>query len=115
MTSDSNSSPQSTGEWETRWGALAYSEDDRILGVAEAKVSKSAARKAAVDFCIQGGGVGCKAQVFYKNGCVAIASSEGVYSSRTSTSSSKERAESLALQECGKVDCKIYYSGCSSG
>ncbi|WDJ07612.1 DUF4189 domain-containing protein [Xanthomonas campestris] len=113
MSPSNNSAPQPTGEWRTRWGALAYSKDDKILGVAESKASKSDARKAAVDFCTQAGGVGCKVQVFYKNGCIAIASSQATYSSKTSTSASKVRAESIALEECGKSDCKIYYSGCS--
>ncbi|MFS8393314.1 DUF4189 domain-containing protein [Xanthomonas campestris pv. raphani] len=113
ISSGSSSSPQPTGEWQTRWGALAYDVDDRSLGVAESRLSKSDARDVAVRFCMQGGGKGCKAKVFYKNGCIAVASSERMDTSKSYISSSKIRAESLALKQCGEADCKIFYSGCS--
>ncbi|WP_139052540.1 DUF4189 domain-containing protein [Xanthomonas cannabis] len=108
-----SSNPQPTGEWQTRWGALAYDEDDKSLGVAEGRRSKSEARDVAVEFCMQGGGKGCSAKVFYKNGCIAVASSEQRNISKSYISSSKVRAEDLALKLCGIGDCKIFYSGCS--
>lgn len=118
--------PGPTGEWETRWGAIA--EDSAAVepganvstGVAASQKSKRAAESLAIDRCMQGGGKKCRIRMTYHNQCVALADPVGVRVSGAITTAS--RAESVdiakanALSQCEGIPgqkCEVYYSACS--
>ncbi|MFS8431137.1 DUF4189 domain-containing protein [Xanthomonas campestris pv. raphani] len=113
MGTTGGASPQASGEWKTKWGALARSADSSILGVSAKESSKNSARSTALNFCKKAGGEGCKVTLVYKNACVAQASSYQVNLSITYTESTTKLAEKGALEKCGSSDCKITYSECS--
>ncbi len=118
-----------TGEWETRWGAIAEESAPRspgtplATGVSESKKSKREATKVALDECKKVGGQKCTISLTYYNQCVALADpvmeqlrSKGGKSTgyRAETA---DLAKSLALKECEGLDggqkCRIIYSACS--
>ncbi|MEA5124570.1 DUF4189 domain-containing protein [Xanthomonas floridensis] len=107
--------PQATGEWQTRWGAIAVDDAGLRIGVSSGESSKRAARKLAASRCTEGGGSGCKAIIDYKNGCIAMAGSAKANRSSSYQADSIKRAEQLAMEVCGKKydDCKVIYSECS--
>ncbi|MBB3825995.1 DUF4189 domain-containing protein [Xanthomonas arboricola] len=113
IASGNSNVPQPTGEWKARWGALARSQDNSVLGVAAKEHSKSAAKKNAIKACMEIGGVNCKVKVFYKNSCIAQAQSTQLGKFNTFNDNSKELAESNALRDCGHADCVVGYSDCS--
>ncbi|MBB3833801.1 hypothetical protein FHR55_002011 [Xanthomonas arboricola] len=113
IASENSNVPQPTGEWKARWGALARSQDNSVLGVAAKEHSKSAAKKNAIKACMEVGGVNCKVKVFYKNSCIAQAQSTQLGKFNTFNDNSKELAESNALRDCGHADCVVGYSDCS--
>ncbi|MCS3849000.1 hypothetical protein GGR70_004085 [Xanthomonas campestris] len=113
MGTTGGASPQASGEWKTKWGALARSEDGSVLGVAAKESSKYSARSTALKFCKNAGGQGCKVTLVFKNACVAQASSDERNISIAYTESTKNSAEKGALEKCGSSDCKITYSECS--
>ncbi|WDK27186.1 DUF4189 domain-containing protein [Xanthomonas campestris] len=111
-----NSSPQPTGEWKTRWGALARDEITQTLGVAAGEKSKSAARHAAIDFCSQNGAKACKVVFVYKNACVAVMESQSAANSSVISAPDSKQALKMATEKCegrGVSDCKLTYSACS--
>ncbi|WP_082861752.1 DUF4189 domain-containing protein [Xanthomonas floridensis] len=114
MGGNSGQEARPTGEWSTRWGALARDKADTVVGVSVREKSKSAARKNAIAECQKLGGEHCEATVTYKNACIAVAESTAANKSNTSISSTKAEAEKLTLATCAETDCKIVYSDCSS-
>ncbi|MEA9677134.1 DUF4189 domain-containing protein [Xanthomonas campestris pv. raphani] len=111
--SSTSNTPQPTGEWETRWGALARDKSNSVLGVSAKESSRSAAKKVAMKFCTEAGGESCEVKVVYKNGCIAQAQSNSRGAFNTYIDTSKVLAEKNALKNCGAVDCTIGYSDCS--
>lgn len=117
-----------TGEWETRWGAIAedYSANERgvpaATGASDSRRSKREANEAALAQCNQLGGQKCKVVMSYHNQCVAIADpkpvSQGgrggksvVYRAQT-----EDLAKSEAMKRCspdGRGECSLIYSACS--
>ncbi|MEA9675859.1 DUF4189 domain-containing protein [Xanthomonas campestris pv. raphani] len=113
MSSGSSGSPQPTGQWDTRWGALARSKDNSVLGASDSEKKKSSAKKKALDLCVQTGGEECKVTLVYKNSCVAQAQSRTLERLNTFLHKSAALAEESALKECAHQDCRITYSACS--
>ncbi|RRT96211.1 DUF4189 domain-containing protein [Stenotrophomonas sp. 278] len=117
-----------SGEWLTRWGAIAedFSAHERgvatATGVAESRRSKREAGKVAVDQCQKAGGLKCKVVASYYNQCIAIADpkpkSQGGPGGKSNIFSavSEDRARSEALRICGEgsgSQCTVAYSACS--
>lgn len=120
--------PVPTGEWETRWGAIAQDASPApgamlAIGVSESRASKGEAASIALSQCGKGGGVNCKILMEYHNQCVALAGPEvseyrlrggATYSSRAP---SEAEAKLNSIRECragGKVtSCQLIYSACS--
>ncbi|WP_115528119.1 MULTISPECIES: DUF4189 domain-containing protein [Xanthomonas] len=110
-----NGLAQPSGEWQTRWGAIAVDDVGKNLGVSSGESSKSKANKLAVSRCGEEGASGCKAIITYKNGCIAMAGSASEKKSSSYQADSIVRAEQLALEVCDKQygSFKVIYSECS--
>ncbi|WP_355586630.1 DUF4189 domain-containing protein [Xanthomonas cannabis] len=113
MSSGSSGAPQPSGQWDTKWGALARSKDSSVLGASDSERKKSSAKKKALDLCVQIGGEQCKVTLVYKNSCVAQAQSRTLGKLNTFLHKSAAFAEGSALKECGHQDCRITCSVCS--
>lgn len=123
------SAPVPTGEWVTRWGAIAQGAAGKsgvptAIGVSESKSSKALAVSAALASCAEAGGASCRVLIDYHNQCVALAG-PGIreyrengggetYSFRAPT---QREAQLKALQGCrdqGRgLTCELVYSACS--
>ncbi|WP_425598957.1 DUF4189 domain-containing protein [Xanthomonas cannabis] len=113
---ESGGVPQPSGEWRTRWGALARDELTQTLGVSAGEKSKSAARRAAINYCGLKGAKACKVIFEYKNACVAVVESKSMASSSTISAPNSEQAFEMASDRCeikGARDCELIYSACS--
>lgn len=122
------SSPRPTGEWQTRWGAIAEDSSANQRGVAGATgvsasmKSKRDAQAAAIQQCGQLGGLKCKVVLTYNNQCVAIADpkprSQGGNGGRSVVyrAQTMDLAQREAMRQCsddGVGECSIFYSACS--
>lgn len=100
--------------WSSRWGAIAQDPTSGMMGVSNAKTSKSEAGKTAIADCLSHGGARCRVETFYTNQCVAVI--QGVGSSYASKAESDEVARRLAMDRCTQqadTDCHVYYKACS--
>ncbi|MFA1733560.1 DUF4189 domain-containing protein [Xanthomonas campestris] len=112
----SSSVPQPTGEWKTRWGAIARDELTQTIGVSAGEKSKSAARRTAIDYCSKEGAKACKVTFEYKNACVAVVESKSMDSTSTISAPDSKQALQMATDRCeskGALDCELIYSACS--
>ncbi|MQR01727.1 DUF4189 domain-containing protein [Glaciimonas soli] len=100
--------------WESRWGAIASDEPHGVLGVSIDQLSQSAAERAAMTDCKQKGGVACKIEIPYQNGCVAFTVSDSGYNA--AADSTIEKASQRGMSTCksaGANNCHTYYTACS--
>lgn len=84
-------------------------------GYAAGMRSKRAAKRAAINECVESGGTrsGCEIKLVYKNQCAVFAWGGGY--GITWRDATIEKASASALEDCHRrsPSCKIYYSGCS--
>ena len=118
-------SPYSTGNnsapsapqprWEDRWGAIAMDPHTGRAGTVSGETSKARATRAALDKCSANGGNQCEISLSYFNQCAAIAQDSGGGPIYSVSAPQKDRAESMALSNCGKEhgSCEIVYKACS--
>ena len=105
---------QPAPQWESRWGAIATSTQDGILGAATDKRSKREASQAAMQDCQSKGGLNCKIDAAYDNQCAAVVVGDGGYN--VQNASTTDRAVAIGMKTCrdaGHANCHIYYSACS--
>lgn len=122
------SAPVPTGEWETRWGAIAQdtgvtSGSNVAVGTSEAKRSKKEAVSAALAECAELGGRKCKVAIEYRNQCAALAGPKSSEFRETGVGTvafrapKEQEARSNAIAGCqaqGRgLECQLIYSGCS--
>jgi hypothetical protein len=116
--------PVPTGEWETRWGAIAEDSGSMSTGVSTSRKSKEEAVSAAVGQCTKMGGKSCKLRIAYFNQCVAIADPKmdsaikrSVGRSSANSAATEKIAKQDALKRCSEFEggqsCDIVYSACS--
>lgn len=101
-------------QWERRWGALATSAPDGILGVSTDKRSKQEASEVAVQDCQSKGGMNCKVELPYYNQCAAVVVGDGAYN--TPSAPTVDEAVAMGMKTCrssGRAGCHVYYSACS--
>ena len=108
------------------WGAIAYSMTTQDYGYSYEYGSQRAAEERAMRECVaQSGATDCKAQVFFNNGCGAVAwgtsplgGGRNLYVFRGRAEATRARAENEALQECRAAfeppigNCEILVSVC---
>lgn len=101
-------------QWERRWGALATSVPDGVLGVSTDQSSKREALRRAVSDCAAKGGVNCKIEISYDNQCAVVVVGDGGYNASNATT--VDKAAELSMKTCrdaGRTNCHVYYSACS--
>jgi hypothetical protein len=100
--------------WESRWGAIATDGTKGILGAATDAADKLSAEKKAMADCLAKGGLACKIQVSYANGCAAmIVGNRGFSTANGSTEDEAIRKSTKICSADGDTGCRIYYIACS--
>jgi len=105
---------QPVEQWERRWGVIATSVPDGVLGVSADKRSKREASQAAVQDCQSKGGLNCKIETAYDNQCAAVIVGDGAYNAPIAAT--VDRAVEIGIKTChngGLTNCHVYYSACS--
>jgi len=84
------------------------------MGVSKDQRSPDASVNAAISDCKSKGGVNCRIEISYGNGCVAMVFGNAL--KNTAGGKTIEAAEGKAMSECAKddVNCHVYYSSCSN-
>jgi len=109
------SSTQQGGVWEDRYGAVATDPHLGILGTSKNMGSRSLAERTALDSCKSQGGLGCKVNTWYRNGCVAMVSGDKAYAVESGEDQdSASKASMKSCQSDGNTGCHVYYTDCSS-
>lgn len=107
--------PQQPAEqWERRWGAIATSTQDGILGVSTDKRSEREASRVAMQDCQSKGGARCKVDASYDNQCAVVVVGDGGYN--VQNASTLDKAIATGTKTCrdgGLANCHVYYSACS--
>lgn len=107
--------PQSPpAEWVSRWGAVATDGAKGSLGTSANAPSAKAAELAAMTDCLAKGGLRCKVDISYRNGCAAIAQGDGGYN--VESAATVEQAAQSSMKVCskaGRTNCQIFYTACS--
>jgi hypothetical protein len=102
--------------WISKWGALATDTDTGFgsVGVAANFYSKGEAESEALSDCKARGGVNCKLQNWYSNGCVAmIMGKTGFNVGSKSTLNETIESGMKICKDAGDSNCHVYYSACS--
>jgi hypothetical protein len=105
--------PPSNLKWQSRWGAIATDAPHGIISPIKDQLSRGDAEQAALSDCKAKGGVDCKLQVSYSNGCGALAYSGNTFA--VEDGSTAEEASKKAIHSCsspGKT-CEVYVTSCS--
>lgn len=115
--------PLPTGEWETRWGAIAEDPVNLATGASVSRKSEGEAAEAAMQECQRQGGSDCKLRIAYHNQCVAFADptmesrKTGRWTSIAYSARTKDLARAMALKRCEAYgsghECTVVYSACS--
>ncbi|MEG0193947.1 MAG: DUF4189 domain-containing protein [Stenotrophomonas sp.] len=120
--------PVPSGEWETRWGAVAEDGGSQpgapmATGAVVGEKSKRAAETVALQRCERRGGRKCHVRMTYYNQCAAIAdfvfsgAAQGPAKSTAVSAKTVDEAKAAALEECSSINgggkCEIAYSACS--
>ncbi|WP_414650173.1 DUF4189 domain-containing protein [Dyella sp.] len=102
------------GVWADRYGAVATDPHLGILGTSKSMESRSLAEKAALDSCKSQGGLGCKVNAWYRNGCVAMSSGDNAYAVKSGPDQNTATKASMdSCQSDGTTGCHVYYTDCS--
>jgi len=112
---NSSGKAEQGGVWEDRFGAVATDPHLAILGSSHNMDSRRQAENSALADCKSQGGLSCKLDGWYRNGCAAMVAGHGGYS--TSTADNQDTAIDKAMKDCqagGYTNCHVYYTGCSS-
>jgi hypothetical protein len=97
------------------WGAIAYSKKDKAYGWSTGVNDRDAAKKEAMQKCVQHGGTGCEFWAIYENECGAVAIDGSI--TTWGTAYLRKDAQARALLECQKAggkNCTIQVWSCST-
>lgn len=107
--------PQQPAEvWQDRYGAIAGDIQKGVLGSATDLRSERAATDAAIADCRSNGGIDCRVELPFRNGCAAVLSS--ATSHNTSAGATLNEAIATGMKTCstaGERSCKAVYTACS--
>ena len=103
--------PQS--QWADHWGAIATDMANNSVGLASNMTSDSQATVAAIADCQSKGGLACKVEIVYGNGCTALAAGDTGHNAKAGAT--VKAASQAAMKICSAADthCQVYYSACS--
>ncbi|AYA91148.1 hypothetical protein PEM_10475 [Stenotrophomonas sp. Pemsol] len=90
-----------TGEWVTRWGAIAESGSSTLVGTSTGQPSKLDAERQAITRCQAEGAKDCRVAISYYNQCVAyVVPSSGRGTGSITSAVDKSTAIALAKEKC---------------
>ncbi len=92
------------GKSSSGWGAIAYSEEDKISGWSFEQGDKATAEKIAVQYCTKSRGVQCVVETSFNHTCGAVAADGDIV--RWGTDPTKLNAQQRALAECNRAGGK---------
>ncbi|RXR08512.1 DUF4189 domain-containing protein [Pseudoxanthomonas composti] len=109
--------PVPSGEWESRYSALAVDVNATVIGASDNRVSRIDAEDAAIAGCHSKGGSNCSVLAWSANQCMALAWPVGGRGGMTGTGVGKNSAKAgkHALSRCAAPDgsCKVIWAACN--
>jgi hypothetical protein len=105
---------QPSPQWISQWAAIATYAPTGVLGVSINLPSQNSAESAAISDCRSKGGLECKIEAAYTNGCSAVVVGDKGYN--VTTKATLNEAIQSGMETCtneGGVGCHVYYSACS--
>lgn len=101
-------------QWASRWGAVATDGVKGSLGTITGASSRTEAEQEAMADCQSKGGLRCKVDVSYSNGCAAMVVDDDGYNVESDATTDKAVQSSMnACSKAGRTNCHVYYSACS--
>jgi hypothetical protein len=98
--------------WADRWGAIVVDYKTGQAGTTVGQKSKQEANQIAMNSCSRNGSANCELVLSFHNQCAAVSMGGGGFG--YAGSPTKEKADALAINQCGHGEaCKIVYSDCS--
>jgi hypothetical protein len=97
-----------------QWGAIATYIPKGIIGTAVNQPSKQMAEQAALQDCRAKGGLDCKMESWYSNGCEALVA--GIPGFVIEGGNTRDAAIDRSMKECvsdGNKGCRALYAACS--
>lgn len=119
---EGDQSPPPGPKWVKTWGAIAVQAGGGAIGVSKNQLTRSKAKKEALELCREGGIVGCEIVLSYNHQCAAIA---GIANPVKGQLSYRGYARGPDLDETGRdalascessnsgKSCEIVYSACT--
>jgi hypothetical protein len=101
-------------KWADQWMAIATDSVKGTLGTSIGMPDRYKAEQVAIADCQTKGGIQCKLDVSYGNGCAAMVVGDGGYNSNGAAT--LDKATRLSMKTCtnaGHTNCHVYYSACS--
>jgi hypothetical protein len=99
--------------WQDHWGAIATDIPNKSVGTVTDMASQGVAEEMAIADCRSKGGVNCKIEIAYRNGCTALAAGDTGHNAKAG--SNVNQASQAAMKVCSAADthCQVYYAACS--
>jgi len=98
--------------WADRWGAIFVDYKTGQAGTTVGQKTEQEANQIAMNSCSMNGSAHCELVLSFHNQCAAVSMGGGGFG--YAGSPTKQKAESLAFNQCGHGEaCKIVYSDCS--
>jgi hypothetical protein len=97
-----------------QWGAIATYIPKGIIGTSTNQPSKQMAEQAALQDCRAKGGLDCKMESWYSNGCEALVA--GIPGFVIEGGNTRDAAIETSMKECtldGNKGCRALYAACS--
>lgn len=101
-------------QWISRWGAIATDFAHSAAGASVDQPSKDSAERSAIANCQSNGGVECKIETWYSNGCAVMLVGTNHHVSVNAATTLEAVQDGMKIcKKDGVTDCHIYYSACS--
>lgn len=101
-------------EWKPDWGAIAVDAEHGAIGSAVEAPTQSLAESGALTDCQSKGGIACRIEVSYENGCAALAANDAGWA--VEYGGTEIEAGVKALRACAKAGhekCQMLFKDCS--
>jgi hypothetical protein len=107
--------PQQPAEvWRDRYGAIYLDASKGAIGTSSKMPSRVTAEQAALNGCQAKGGINCKMEAWYGNGCVAYVVSDHSYVAIQKPKLDDAIQEGMQkCQRSGDASCQVDYTDCS--
>lgn len=100
-------------QWLSRWGAIATDFPHSAAGAAVDESNEQDAKNAAIANCRSNGGVTCRVELTYSNGCAALAIGRDGHNAKAGLNIADAKSKAMNVCNAQDTDCFIYYTGCS--